>query len=81
MSEGMLSDSQRKALTLLSLGWLAVALVPADGISSGRRRNFVYVVGYNFLSKSKKPKDDEKRRKRDDEEIMAIIRTFISWEH
>jgi len=81
LSEGMLSDSQKRSLTLLSQGWLAVALtpVPDETIVVPRRRNFVYVVNKNFLSKSKKVDLADKIRKMDDEEIFSIISTFIQW--
>ena len=83
LSEGRLSDSQRKALTLLSLGWLAVAIVP-EPTDDGRvrRRNFMYVTNYNFLDNSPSLIERKKRDKikREDEEIMAIIHTFITWD-
>lgn len=79
LSVGMLSDSQRRSLTLLSEGWLAVALVPEEGITSRRRRNFAYVAGKNFLSNIKKVDNNDKRKKNDDEEIMGVIRTFMTW--
>lgn len=79
LSAGMLSDSQKRALTLLSEGWLAIALVPEDGITSRRRRNFAYVADKNFLSNIKKVDNNDKRKKNDDEEIMGVIRTFMTW--
>lgn len=83
LSEGRLSDSQRKSLTLLSLGWLAVAIVP-EPTNDGRvrRRTFMYAINNNFLDNSPSPriKRNRDKIKKEDEEILAIIRTFISWE-
>jgi len=81
LSEGMLSDSQKRSLTLLSQGWLAIAItpVPDETITVPRRRNFAYVVNKNFLTKSKKVDVADRRRKADDEEIFSIISTFIQW--
>jgi len=81
LSKGRLSDSQKRSLTLLSRGWLAVAItpIPDETITTPRRRNFAYVVNKNFLSKSKKVDLADKRRKTDDEEILSIISTFIQW--
>lgn len=81
LSEGMLSDSQKRSLTLLSQGWLAVAItpIPDETITVPRRRNFIYVTNKNFFSKSKKVDLADKRRKADDEEIFSIISTFIQW--
>jgi hypothetical protein len=78
LSEGMLSDSQRRTLTLLSLGWLELTYVPEEDDDTRRRRG----GGGTYY---RTPYDDrwEKKAeilKREDEEIFAIISTFIEWE-
>lgn len=80
LSEGMLSDSEIRSLTLLSQGWLAVAIVPEDdGIV--HRRNFMYAITNNFLDNSPSPTAKKKKDKikREDEEVLSIIHTFMSW--
>lgn len=77
LSEGMLSDSQRRTLTLLSLGWLELTYVPQVEEEEPRRRGGGYPT--------RTPYDDrwEKKAeilKREDEEIFAIISTFMEWE-
>jgi hypothetical protein len=79
LSAGMLSDSQKRSLTLLSEGWLAVALVP-EPTDDGRvrRRVFAYAVFSGDVSGIVGKKKND-RVKKDDEEILAIIHTFMSW--
>lgn len=80
LSQGMLSDSQKRSLTLLSEGWLAVSLVPeptADG--RPRRRVFAYAVFSSDGISAPNAKKNDDRVKKDDEEVMAIIHTFIQW--
>lgn len=82
LSAGMLSDSQKRSLTLLSEGWLAVAIVP-EPTDDGRvrRRNFMYAITNNFLDNSPSPTAKKKKDKikREDEEVLSIIHTFMSW--
>jgi hypothetical protein len=72
LSEGMLSDSQRRALTMLSLGWLELTYVP-EPVTRRRRRgggsdgSAIWDKKWEIL-------------KREDEEIFAIISTFMEWE-
>ena len=79
LSEGRLSDSQREALTLLSLGWLAVAISLPEG-STRKRKAFYYVVNHNFLRRSKPKPIKRDKIAIHNEEIMAIIRSFVTWE-
>ena len=74
LSEGRLSDSQRRSLTLLSLGWLELTYVPEEPVRRKRRRG-------GSSSDTSVSRDKKNRIRREDEEIFAIIRTFIAWEH
>ena len=82
LSEGRLSDSQIRALTLASLGWLELVLSPNEVAEIRRRRGLGRIIMPEWTPREKQRKnDDEERMKRireDDEEILAIIRTFIS---
>ena len=74
LSEGRLSDSQRRSLTLLSLGWLELTYVPEGPVRKKRRRG-------GSSSDTAPSRERKNRIRREDEEIFAIIRTFIAWEH
>ena len=74
LSEGRLSDSQRRSLTLLSLGWLELTYVPEEPVRRKRRRG-------GSSSDTSPSRDRSNRLRKEDEEIFAIIRTFIAWEH
>lgn len=74
LSEGMLSDSQRRSLTLLSLGWIELTYVPEEPVRRRRRRG-------GSSSDTSPSRERSNRLRREDEEIFAIIRTFIAWEH
>ena len=79
LSEGRLSDSQTRTLTLASLGWLELILAPSE-VEEIRRRRRIGVIVTPSRNNRKKEQEDEynERIKKDDEEIIAIIRTFIS---
>lgn len=67
-SEGMLSDSQRKALTLLSLGMLVLSIEPPiPVIEVEERRGGVKTDLQNV----------QKRLLQEDDEILSIIYTFM----
>lgn len=76
LSEGRLSESQIRALTLLSLGWLEVFVAP-EPEDDGRPR--VIKAGF-VMPEAKKKNQKTKRLEQDDEEIYAIISTFIQWQ-
>jgi len=75
LSEGRLSESQIRALTLLSLGWLEVFIAPEPDDDRPR----VIKAGF-VMPESKKNHQKMKLLKQDDEEIYAIISTFIKWQ-
>ncbi|MFA7287684.1 MAG: hypothetical protein WC055_02290 [Melioribacteraceae bacterium] len=73
LSEGMLSESQKRSLTLLSLGMIEVTLSPTPTPERRRRgggRDGSYVEDQSHRIKLQK----------EDEEILALIRSFIEWE-
>lgn len=75
LSEGRLSESQRKTLTLLSLGWLELIYVPDEEEETPIRR------GGGVYKKIDREKELWDLLKKEDEEVFAIIRTFIQWEN
>jgi len=77
LSEGMLSDSQKRSLTLLSLGWIEVTFVRVLDEEDDGRRSLGIVYGH---SKPNKTDWREKQLRQEDEEIYAIISTFIQWQ-
>jgi len=74
LSEGRLSESQIRALTLLSLGWLEVFIAPPP-----EEEPRVIKAGF-VMPESKRNHQKMKLLKQDDEEIYAIISTFIKWQ-
>lgn len=80
LTEGMLSESQVRALTLLSLGWIEVVLAPTEIEEIRKRRKMGVVFRNNDNVKSKKQQREE-MVKADDEEILTIIRTFMQWQN
>lgn len=75
LSEGRLSESQIRALTLLSLGWLEVFVAPPPEDDRPR----VIKAGF-VMPEAKKKNQKTKRLEQDDEEIYAIISTFMKWQ-
>lgn len=74
LSEGRLSESQIRALTLLSLGWLELIYVPEDdGIRD------LPIVGGGDAAKNYS-NWRKKLIKEEDEIIFSIISTFIKWQ-
>lgn len=81
LSEGRLSDSQIRALTLLSLGWLELTLSEREKEETRKRRRIgVIYTPWNPKERQRKKEEEDlvKRIREDDEEILAIIRTFIA---
>ena len=76
LSEGRLSESQRKTLTLLSLGWLELIYVPEEEEEERHSGG-----GYTVSKKIDREKELWDLLKKEDEEVFAIIRTFIQWEN
>lgn len=77
LSEGRLSESQIRALTLLSLGWIEVFLAPEEEDDDRGRRRLNVVYNGNPRNYGLELLD---RIKRDDDEVLGIIRTFIAWQ-
>jgi len=75
LSEGRLSESQIRALTLLSLGWLEVFIAPPP---EEEERGPQAAGAYRPQRKKMDWRDRQLRQ--DDEEIYAIISTFIKWQ-
>jgi len=75
LSEGRLSESVIRALTLLSLGWLEVTIVPEPEEEERRPQ-----AAGAYRPQRKEIDFKEKALRRDDEEIYAIISTFIKWQ-
>ncbi len=74
LTDGMLSDSQKRTLTLLSLGWIADALVYVPEEEEEKKK----VRVWNLPDTKPKPIDNkDKQLKDEDEYIYSIISTFI----
>ena len=77
LTEGMLSESQIRALTLLSLGWLEVFVAPEEEEEDRGRRRLNVVYNGNPRNYRLELLD---RIRKDDDEVLGIIRTFIAWQ-
>lgn len=76
LSEGRLSESQIRALTLLSLGWIEVIYVPEPEEDDGRR-----TLGVVYMGAERNYKQEKfKALKEEDDVIFAIISTFVQWQ-
>ena len=74
LTDGMLSDSQKRTLTLLSLGWIADALVYVPEEEEEKKK----VRVWNNPDSEPNPIDKRaKQLKEEDEYIYSIILTFI----
>jgi len=77
LTEGMLSESQIRALTLLSLGWIEVVYVPTTEEEDDGRRT----LGVVYMGPVRDYKQEQyKRLKEEDEVIFSIISTFVQWQ-
>jgi hypothetical protein len=77
LSEGRLSESQKRTLTLLSLGWIEVTMAPvAEPEDDGVRKLGVIYTGPERNLKNEKLK----KLQEDDEVIFSIIATFVQWQ-
>lgn len=77
LSEGRLSESQVRALTLLSLGWIEVVYVPEEEEEDDGRRT----LGVVYTGPKRDYKSElYKRLKEEDEIIFSIISTFVQWQ-
>jgi len=77
LTEGRLSESQVRALTLLSLGWIEVTYVPAPEEEDDGRRT----LGVVYMGPPRDYKQEQyKRLKEEDEVIFSIISTFVQWQ-
>ena len=73
LTEGRLTESQVRALTLLSLGWIEVVYVVPD---TGERR--LPAMGGGEGGKKMYSWD---RLKQEEEIIMSLISTFKQWQN
>jgi hypothetical protein len=76
LSEGMLSDSQRRSLTLLSLGWLELTYVPEEPKKKKKKGGG---IPWDIVNPNKKKRKDREKefRLKEERELLAIIRTFM----
>ncbi len=74
LTDGMLSESQKRTLTLLSLGWIENALVYVPEEEEPKKK----VRVWNNPDNPPSPIAERmKRLKQEDEEIFSIISTFM----
>lgn len=81
LSEGRLTSSQIRAITLASLGWLDLELSENEKAAIRKKRSIRVVYPQTNPRERQRKRDEEERLKRireEDEEMLAIIRTFIS---
>jgi len=76
LTEGRLSESVVRALTLLSLGWIEITMAPEEPEDDGRR-----TLGVVYMGPTRDYKQEQyKRLKDEDEVIFSIISTFVQWQ-
>jgi len=81
LSEGRLTSSQVRALTLASLGWIEITLSDNEIAAIRKKRSIRVIYPIQNPRDKQQKRDAEERLKRikeEDEEMLAIIRTFIS---
>jgi hypothetical protein len=72
LSDGLLSESQRRSLTLISLGWLELIYPPKAEEEDKKRR-----MGMLIETERNDASEIIKKLREEDNEILAIIYTFM----